>query len=50
MSHQQFVRSDYIPRARIVDASYKDRSVDEVTMGARCFLISYSRLASQNWL
>ena len=29
-----------IPRARIVDASYKDRSVDEVTTGAWCFLLS----------
>jgi len=35
----KFVRSDYIPRARIVDASYKDRFVDKVTTGA-CFLLS----------
>ena len=37
---RQFVRSDYYPRARIVDASYKNRSMDEVTTDAWCFLLS----------
>ena len=39
-SRRQFVRSHYIPRARFVDASYKDHSVDEVTTGVKCFLLS----------
>jgi len=29
-----FGRSDYIPRARIANTSYKDGCMDKVTMGA----------------
>ena len=36
----KFGRSDYIPRARIANVSYKDGSMDKVTMGAQCFLLS----------
>ena len=35
-----FAHSDYIPRARITNASYKDGSMDKVTMGVQCFLLS----------
>ena len=35
-----YSRSDDFPRARIVDASYKDHSMDKVTTGALSFRLS----------
>ena len=41
---------DDIPRARIMDASYKDYSMDQVTTGTQCFRLKLKLSGLSKWL